>query len=254
MESDAHGEEPVEKSNGQGPEAIVRVSLHDELISRLRDLIIEGELAPGSKVPERELCERFQVSRTPLREALKVLASEGLLILAPNRGATVSKLTVGDLDEIFPVMGALEALSGELAASRITKAELAEIRALHEEMVGHFERRDLRPYFRLNQKIHEKIMEAAGNPTLAQLHRGLNGRVRRARYLANMSPVRWAQAVDEHTEILEALERRDPTRLGAVLRKHLHNKCETVKESLLTEEEELPNAGRGARRTGGSGA
>jgi DNA-binding GntR family transcriptional regulator len=246
MKADARRDKSVEAANGQGPEAIVRVSLHDELISRLRDLIIEGELAPGSKVPERELCDRFQVSRTPLREALKVLASEGLLILAPNRGATVSKLTVRDLDEIFPVMGALEALSGELAASRITEAELAEVRALHEEMVGHFERRELSPYFRLNQKIHEKIMEAAGNPTLAQLHRSLNGRVRRARYLANMSPVRWAQAVEEHTEILEALEHRDPVSLGAILRKHLHNKCETVKESLLTEEQQPLSAGHGA--------
>lgn len=224
---------------------IVRVSLHDELIARLRDLIVEGELAPGSKVPERELCDRFHVSRTPLREALKVLASEGLLILAPNRGATVSKLTVGDLDEIFPVMGALEALSGELAAPRITDLELAEIRVLHQEMVRHYERRDLKLYFRLNQKIHEKIMEAAGNPTLAQLHRGLNGRVRRARYLANMTPSRWAQAVAEHEEILHALESRDPARLGRVLKSHLHNKCETVKESLLTEDAPARAASRG---------
>lgn len=212
-----------------------RRTLHDRLVARLRDLIVEGELAPGARVPERALCERFAVSRTPLREAFKVLASEGLILLQPNRGATVARLTLADLDEMFPVMGALEALAGELAAARISEEGLAEVRALHYQMVLHWRRGELGPYFKLNQRIHEKILEAAGNPTLAQMYRGLAGRIRRARYLANMSPRRWAQAVDEHERILEALARRDGPALGAILRGHLENKCETVKESLLAE-------------------
>ncbi len=212
----------------------VRVSLHDELVERLRDLIVESTLEPGARVPERELCERFAVSRTPLREALKVLASEGLLELLPHRGAQVTRLTAADLDEMFPVMGALEALAGELACAQITEPEMAEVRALHYQMVLHATRGELAEYCRLNQRIHEAIMAAARNPTLARLYRGLAGRVRRARYLANMSKPRWDQAVAEHEAILAALERRDGAELGLVLKMHLQNKCDTVKESFLS--------------------
>ena len=214
---------------------IERRSLHDQLVARLRDLIIEGNLAPGTRVPERELCARFGVSRTPLREALKVLAADGLIQLLPNRGATVARITLADLEEMFPVMGALEALAGELAAARISEEGIAEIQALHYQMVLHHKRGELAPYFRLNQQIHEKILAAAGNETLGGIYRGLAGRIRRARYQANMSAVRWARAVAEHEAILRALVACDGPALGRILRDHLKNKCETVKESLLAE-------------------
>ncbi len=218
------------------------VSLHDELVERLRELIVVSTLEPGARVPERELCERFSVSRTPLREALKVLASEGLLELLPHRGAQVTRLTAAYLDEMFPVMGALEALAGELACARITEAEMAEVRALHYQMVLHATRGELPEYFRLNQRIHEAIMAAARNPTLSRMYRSLAGRVRRARYIANMSQARWDQAVAEHEAILAALERRDGAALGRVLKAHLQNKCETVTESFLA----LSGSGREA--------
>ena len=218
---------------------IARVTLHDELVARLRDMIIEGELAPGIRVPERALCERFSVSRTPLREALKVLASEGLLDLLRNRGATVSRLTQADLDEMFPVMGALEALAGELACARITDEQIAEVRALHYQMVLHYTRKELPQYFRLNQQIHELIMNAAGNATLTRMYQGLSGRIRRARYLANMSKARWDQAVEEHEAILLALSQRDAARLSRILKQHLQNKGETVKESLSVDDDDL---------------
>lgn len=226
----------LEPGSGAGPEAaqpIVRRTLHNELLDRLRHMIIEGELAPGTKVPERELCHRFGVSRTPLREALKVLASDGLVTLTPNRGAMISELTLADLEEAFPVMGALEALSGEMACAHITEEEIAAIRRLHKQMVVHYEARELAAYFKLNQEIHERILDAARNPTLATLHRSLAGRVRRARYMANMSATRWAQAVAEHAEILAALEARDAVRLGRILKAHLANKFATVKEGLV---------------------
>lgn len=214
---------------------IVRASLHDEVVQRVRDMISEGELVPGERVSERVLCGRFGISRTPLREALKVLASEGLLDLTPNRGATVASLTVADIEEVFPVMGALEALSGELACARVTDDDLAEIRALHFQMLLHHRRRELPEYFRLNQAIHEKIMAIAGNSALAAAHRGLAGRIRRARYMANMSRARWDKAVAEHAEILAALADRDGPRLARILKSHLANKCETVKEALLAQ-------------------
>jgi len=213
-------------------EFISRRSLHAEVVDCLRDMIVEGALPPGSKVPELELCERFGVSRTPLREALKVLAADGLILLAPHRGAWVSKLTITELEEVFPVMGALEALSGELACERITDRQLEEIRKAHNEMVGYYQARQRQEYFRLNQQIHQAILEAANNQTLAAQYRSLASRIRRARYLANMSDKRWSQAVDEHKRILRALEDRDGGKLATILKQHLRNKFETVQEWL----------------------
>lgn len=222
-------------SDGNTPSAarpIARRSLHDELRDRLRDMIIDGELKAGVKVPERDLCESFGVSRTPLREALKVLASEGLVNLRPNRGATVAVLTVAELEEVFPVMGALEALSGELACRHISDAEVADIATLHGEMLEHYRAGDLAAYFRCNQGIHERILDAARNPTLAQLYRGLAGRVRGARYVANMSDKRWAAAVKEHEQMLAALKARNGKRLSELLKVHLAKKFDTVRETL----------------------
>jgi len=217
---------------GRTAKPIVRRTLHDELLDRLRQMIVDGDLLPGDKVPEKDLCERFGVSRTPLREALKVLASEGLVTLTPNRGAMISELTMDDLEEAFPVMGALEALSGELACANLTDRELEEIRTLHNRMVAHYEARELKPYFRLNRRIHELILAAARNETLSSLYRSLEGRVRQARYLANITDDRWPVAVEEHAQMIEALEGRDGPRLAAILKSHLQNKFEAVREAL----------------------
>ncbi len=211
---------------------ITRRSLHSELLDHIRELIVEGVLPPGSKIPENELCARFGVSRTPMREALKVLAADGLVMLEQNRGAWVSKITVAELEEVFPVMGALEALSGELACQNITPAQLENVRHLHAEMVRHYESKELAEYFRVNQEIHEVILEAANNATLAAQYRSLAHRVRRARYIANMTDARWRRAVEEHEQILKALENREGEKLAGILKAHLHNKLETVRQWL----------------------
>ena len=209
-----------------------RISLHEEIAGYLRQMIFDGELEDGSRVPEKILCERFDISRTPLREALKVLANEGLITLLPNKGARVSRLTPEDIDEVFPVMGALEAVAGEMAANAITEEGIAEIRALHYQMALHHTRKERLEYFSLNQQIHERILEAAGNPTLSQMYKTLSGRIRRARYIANISQERWDQAMQEHESILLALADRDGALLGDVLKTHLLNKREAVKAAI----------------------
>lgn len=220
---------------------IDRPSLHEELVARLRDLIVEGELAPGMRLNERLLCERFGVSRTPLREAVKVLASEDLVQLLPNRGAVVTALTGNDLQFLFEVIGSLEALAGELACQRIDDAGLAEIRALHYQMVLHHTRGELPEYFRFNQQIHEKIVSAAGNPVLTATYRSLSGRLRRARYMANLkSHDRWDDAVREHGEILEYLAARDGLRLRDLLRRHLTNKFDAIKLTIALTTDTIP--------------
>lgn len=211
---------------------IERRLLHDELVAQLRELILNGELPSGDKIPERDLCARFKVSRTPLREALKVLASEGLVSLTPNRGASVRPLTLAELEDAFPVMGALEALAGEIACRRISDDEIARVRGLHQEMVEKWRHGDLAAYFRLNQAIHEAILEATRSTTLQAHYRGLSGRILSARYVANLSTERWAQAVAEHEQILEALSARDGERLAALLKTHLTHKLETVKDRI----------------------
>lgn len=215
--------------------SIKRPSLHEELTERLRTMIVEGVLTAGEKVPERELCEKLGVSRTPMREALKVLAAESLLTLEPNRGARVRAITIEDLEEVFPLMGAFEALAGELACNNITKAQLSEIKKEHKKMLKHFQDANMPGYFRHNQRIHEIIMEAAGNPTLSSMYHSLAVRVRRARYLANMSSERWQQAVGEHEEIIAALDERNGQLLGTILKRHLMNKFETVRHWLKEE-------------------
>ena len=224
--------------------SIKRPSLHEELIDRLRTMIVEGVLTAGEKVPERALCEKLGVSRTPMREALKVLAADGLLTLEPNRGARVRAITLDDLEEVFPLMGALEALAGELACANITVAQMTELRKTHELMLECFHASDLSGYFRHNQRIHEIIMQAAGNATLSSMVQSLAVRVRRARYLANMSSERWHQAVAEHEEIIMALDVRDGQRLGAILKRHLANKFATVRQWLIEQENTSSSAGK----------
>ena len=208
---------------------IARRHLHLELVDQLREMIVQGALGAGTKIPERELCEQFGVSRTPLREALKVLAVDGLISLEPNRGAWVRHVTPDELEDIFPVIGALEALAGELACTRISDTQIDKVQALHLDMIGYYEDRNLAEYFRVNQQIHDTILAAADNDILSAQHSSLAVRIRRARYLANMTEARWAKAVDEHEKILAALANRQGARLASLLKRHIANKFDTVR-------------------------
>ncbi|MFC3690591.1 GntR family transcriptional regulator [Chenggangzhangella methanolivorans] len=217
---------PATPPTGEAERPRAPASLHGELLVALRDYIVEGNLADGARVPERDLCERFGVSRTPLREALKVLASEGLIDLLPNRGARIRPLRPHDIHELFDVMGGLEALAGRLACEKVEEAEIAEVERLHYEMYGYYLRRDLHGYFRCNQAIHLAIVAAARNATLDETYRTLSARLRRTRYAANLDQHRdrWGQAMREHEAMLDALRRRDGRELSDILFLHLRNK------------------------------
>lgn len=209
---------------------ISRLALHDQVASRLRTMLVEGRIAPGAKLNERELCAQLQVSRTPLREAIKLLAAEGLVDLLPNRGAIAVKLTEADVLNTFEVLAMLEGMSGELAAKRITEEELAEVRALHYEMMACHARRDLSGYYRLNARIHTAINEAAGNPVLAQTYRSINARVQSLRFRTNQDDAKWKHAVEEHEQMIAALAARDAGAMRKVLVSHLMRKRDTVLE------------------------
>jgi DNA-binding GntR family transcriptional regulator len=214
--------------HSQEPTPIIRRPLHEEAADRLRDLIVQGRLAAGARLNERLLTAELGISRTPLREAFKVLATEGLVELLPNRGAIVSQLDATRLSETLAVMGALDALAGELACLHATDAQINEIRALHYEMLAYHARNDLAGYFKFNQAIHLKIVKYSGNAVLYNNYRQLNGAMQRARYMANLSKERWADAVREHEDILAALVARDVKRIRALLSEHLAHKLASV--------------------------
>jgi DNA-binding GntR family transcriptional regulator len=223
--------EPLAKVEGNGG---AELSLHDEILSRLRDYVVEGNIKDGARVPERQLCDMFGISRTPLREALKVLAAEGLIELLPNRGARVRQLSRRDLEELFEVMGGLESLAGRLACETITDEEIAEIERLHYQMYGYYLHRDMHNYFLVNQRIHERIVAASRNETLRATYANFAGRIRRVRYSANFARKRqrWAEAMREHEAILDALRRRAGSELSDVLFHHLRNKKAAAVEHL----------------------
>jgi DNA-binding GntR family transcriptional regulator len=213
---------------GQDITPIARRPLHEEATDRLRDLIVQGRLAPGTRLNERLLTAQLGLSRTPLREAFKVLATEGLVELLPNRGAIVSQMDPVRLAETLAVMGALEALAGEFACLNATDGQINEIRSLHFEMLANHARGDLAGYFKFNQAIHLKIVKYSGNAVLYNTYLQLNANVRRARYMANLSQERWDAAVHEHGEILAALGARDVPRIKALLSDHLAQKLSSV--------------------------
>lgn len=225
----ASGIELLDPKPGASPG---RRSLHDEVTERLRMAIIEGDLAPGQRLNERILCQTFGISRTPLREAFKVLAGEGLVEIHPHRGAIVAPLTLDELEHTIETMAALERLAGALVVARMGEAATREVRALHYQMLACHARGDLPGYFKLNQAIHLALMESTGNPVLAASYAGLNARIRRYRYMANLSQARWDESIAEHEAILAALEARDGAALAEVLARHLHNKCAHVRERL----------------------
>lgn len=214
--------------------SIPRQALHQEVATRLRQRIIEGELAPGVKLNERELSERLTVSRTPLREAIKMLAAEGLVELLPNRGAVVAQMSEQDVIDTFEVIAGLEGLSGELAAQRISDAELAEIRALHFEMRAAHARRDLSTYYALNARIHGRINAAARNAVLTQTWQTVNARLQSLRFRSNLDESKWQQAVREHERMVELLATHDAPALRALMSSHLLVKRDAVLELLRT--------------------
>ncbi|HBH38839.1 MAG TPA: GntR family transcriptional regulator [Curvibacter sp.] len=208
--------------------------LHGQVAQRLRQMLVEGLIAPGAKLNERELCEQLKISRTPLREAIKTLAAEGLVELLPNRGAFAVALSETDILNTFEVMAGLEGLSGELAAQRVTPEELAEIEAMHYEMKAAYARRDLSAYYRLNAAIHRAFNAAARNPVLTATYNQVNARLQALRFRSNQDGEKWARAMQEHDRMIEALQKRDGAALRAELVAHLGHKRDVVVEQMHT--------------------
>ncbi|MGC9417433.1 MAG: GntR family transcriptional regulator [Rhodovulum sp.] len=207
---------------------LARPALAVQVADALRELILEGTIQGGEKIREKELTERFGVSRTPLREAMKILASEGLVDLIPNRGAIISQPSATELADSFPVLAALEAMAGEQAAERATDVELVEIVRLTGRLRASLEANDRSEYFEINQAIHNAILVASRNDTLIRTHATIARLVHRARYQANLTRSRWEEALREHEEIAAALSARDTEQVGRLLKAHMMAKLTAI--------------------------
>jgi DNA-binding GntR family transcriptional regulator len=210
--------------------SISRVALHEEVTARLRDLIVENQIRPGERVPELEIAARLGVSRTPIREALKVLAAEGLVEMQPLRGAIVKAFSAKDAQDMLRVIALLEDFAA-LEACKAPPARLEAVLSLHERMRAHHLRRERQPYFVLNQQIHAAIVALADNATLSAMHALLSQRMRRIRYVGNAVPDNWDAAMAEHEAMARALAARDGPALAAAMREHLHNTWPRIEQA-----------------------
>jgi len=208
---------------------LVQNSLHQEVASRLREQIFSGELSPGAFLDEVMLCERLEISRTPLREALKVLTAEGLLRHEPRRGCFVSQVTEKDLDDIFPVIALLEGRCAFEAARNASDADLAELTTLHDRLQAHARAGRIPDYYATNFTIHEAIITLAGNRWLAQSIADLRKILKLARLQQLHAPGRLKQSLAEHLAVFAALKARDSEGAEAAMRTHLLRQREALR-------------------------
>jgi len=205
-----------------------KATYHVQIADMLRDMIMTGKLEEGDKVNESELCETMGISKTPLREALRVLSVEGLIRLVPNRGAFVTKPTFEEIAEMFDVMSLLEGFCARVACEKMTPKDFARLEKLHSKLEENFERHDQEEYIRINNQYHSFVQEIAGNRTLNQIVGGLRKKILLYRFQSLNLPARFECSIREHRDLLEAFRQRDHLRAEALMREHLQNQSRAL--------------------------
>lgn len=218
---------------------LVPNSLHDQVAVTLREEIFAGSLTPGSFLDETALCERLEISRTPLREALKVLTAEGLLRHEPRRGCFVAEVTQRDLDEIFPVIALLEGRCAWEAARNASDADIEALATLHAQLEAHAKAQRINAYYATNFAIHEAIITLADNRWLAQVIGDLRKILKLARLQQLKAPGRLAQSLAEHLAVFAALKAHDSHGAEAAMRTHLHRQREALRAVALQQKSRL---------------
>ena len=202
------------------------------VVRYLRDAVVTGKLKPGDRIVERQLSTELRISRTPIREALKLMELDGLVSISRHRGAEVTAFTPHEALQLFDVISVLEGLAARRTAQTIDAGTLDRLEDLHSQMAFHYNRSQIDPYFSINSAIHDAVVSACGNPELAATHARLMLRARRGRYMAIMSPERWRQSVAEHEALMAALRARDPDAAAEAWTAHLRHTGETLAMAL----------------------
>jgi DNA-binding GntR family transcriptional regulator len=210
-------------------EPIARIPLHEEVTQRLRDMIVESRLKPGERIQELEVAQWLGVSRTPIREAIKVLTAEGLVELLPLRGAIVKAFSARDARNMLDVIAVLEEFAGHRAC-QAPQEKIDDILQKHQQMARHFEARERSAYFALNQQIHTDLIALADNDTLSLTHATLSKRMRSLRYIGNSVPENWIAAMDEHEQMMTALADRNGPALACIMGEHVRNTWPRIKD------------------------
>jgi DNA-binding GntR family transcriptional regulator len=227
---------PIRRSVKKSAAAIQRQKpLHEAAVERLRDMIIEDDLAVGERLHDAYLAEILNVSRTPIREAIKLLASEGLVELLPGRGARVAALSIESVRELFEVIAGIERHACELAAVRMSSRDLEKLQRMHARMAKHHRAGERHDYFKLNHEIHLAIVAASKNAILQSTHASLIVKARRGRYTALASQARWIEAMTEHELLMKALRDRDGRKAGEIMLAHDRRTGVVVLELLQSE-------------------
>jgi DNA-binding GntR family transcriptional regulator len=212
------------------PMRLIHNSLHDRVAATLREQIFAGTLASGSFMDEVALCASLEISRTPLREALKVLTAEGLIRHEPRRGCFVNEVTEQDLDEIFPVIALLEGRCAYEAARLASDSDLAALETLHERLQKAARGKRIVDYYDTNYAIHEAIITLANNRWLAHVIGDLRKILKLSRLQQLHAPGRLEQSLSEHLVVFAALKARDSEGAEAAMRTHLTRQREALRE------------------------
>jgi len=216
-----------------------KVTYHIQIADMLRDMIMTGKLQEGDKINETELCNTMGISKTPLREALRVLSVEGLIRLVPHRGAFVTKPTFEEIAEMFDVMSLLESFCACSACQKMTSNDLSRLEKLHAKLEDHFERQDQEAYIRINNRYHALVQEIAGNRTLNQIVDGLRKKILLYRFQSLNLPGRFEASIREHRDLLEAFRHRDHRKAESLMRQHLDNQAKALERLVEQSKEKI---------------
>jgi len=210
---------------------LVRKSLAERVADELRDLVLLEKLAPGANIPERETAEALGVSRTPLRESLRILASEGLVEIAPNRPPKVADPSIDELGSLLEVQGTLEALAGELACQHADARTIENIVEIESSMRATSDDSDALEFFQLDMNFHTLIVAASLNQALMLTHQNYNSRLWRARFISSRQRVNRPGTLEQHASIVRALQNRDGKACAEALKHHLHAGFQNIKSA-----------------------
>jgi DNA-binding GntR family transcriptional regulator len=226
------------------PTPLRPASMHEEVATRLRNMIFERQLAPGQWIDELALANDWQISRTPLREALKVLAAEGLVTSVPRQGCKVTEMSEDDADELFPVMALLEGRCAFEAVRKASDAEVKGLRRLHEVLEKHATANNIDGYYRANHDFHTRVQALAANRWLDRATNELRRFLRLLRGRQLNWPGRMAASINEHRVLIDAFEQRDAVRAERVMHDHLMAQLVALKALRANEKSRgVPHAG-----------
>ena len=210
--------------------AIQKKTLHEEIANNLREMIMSGELREGDKIKENELCELMDISKTPLREALRVLSAEGLIRLIPNRGSYVTTPTLEEIKEMFDVMSVLEGVCARTAAEKMSNIDYEKLKKIHLQLEENFRLKDQKQYIHYNNEYHSFVQELAGNKTLNQIVNGLRQKILLYRFKSLNLSGRFEQSIQEHRDLLEAFRKRDVEKAESLMKSHMKKQSEALEK------------------------